>query len=371
MNRILYIDNLRTGLIALVVLHHLAITYGGPGGWYYIENPPDQYSSVLYSLFLATNQAFFMGLFFFISAYFTAVSIERKTTTKFVRDRLVRLGLPLLVYYFLLSPLTIFLMVRYGRGEPVVLYEFYTRYFAFGFGPMWFVEALLYFTVLYLLYRIFFPPKTQNSVKRLPHGVWIVLCSLIVGLVTFIVRLWFPVGYVVESLGFQPPHFPQYIVMFVLGIVAYRHNWLEAIQYRQSVRWFVFAQILIFVGFPLLFVAGGAASGNTAPFMGGMTWQSLGYALWEQLVGFSLVIGLIGLFQRYLNTQTRFAGQLSAAAYMVFIIHPVILVAVCVAVKNIEIYHLMKFILLAPVTLVLCFGSAILLRRIPGVSKVV
>ena len=46
MKRIYYIDNLRIFLIALVVLHHLAITYGGPGGWYYVENESDSISSI-------------------------------------------------------------------------------------------------------------------------------------------------------------------------------------------------------------------------------------------------------------------------------------------------------------------------------------
>jgi len=35
--RLLYIDNLRIVLTALVILHHLAIQYGAPGITYYIE----------------------------------------------------------------------------------------------------------------------------------------------------------------------------------------------------------------------------------------------------------------------------------------------------------------------------------------------
>ncbi|MBN2132338.1 MAG: hypothetical protein JW741_22750, partial [Sedimentisphaerales bacterium] len=33
--RLLFVDNLRTMLIVLVVMVHLSITYGGEGGWYY------------------------------------------------------------------------------------------------------------------------------------------------------------------------------------------------------------------------------------------------------------------------------------------------------------------------------------------------
>jgi hypothetical protein len=35
--KIFYIDNLKVGLINLVVLHHALITYGAPGEWYYAQ----------------------------------------------------------------------------------------------------------------------------------------------------------------------------------------------------------------------------------------------------------------------------------------------------------------------------------------------
>ena len=35
--RLLYIDNIRIVLISLIVLLHLAITYGAPGDWYFHE----------------------------------------------------------------------------------------------------------------------------------------------------------------------------------------------------------------------------------------------------------------------------------------------------------------------------------------------
>jgi hypothetical protein len=373
MNRLFYIDNLRIGLITLVVIHHLAITYGGPGGWYYIENPPDQYSSFLYALFLATNQAFFMGFFFFISAYFTAISLERKHTRVFVKDRLVRLGVPLLVYYFILSPITIYLLVRYARGDAISFFDFTVKHHGFGFGPMWFVEALLYFTFLYILYRVLFQKKLNSwtATAQFPGTVPILLFAMAIGTVTFIVRLWFPVGYVFDPLGFQPPHFSQYIALFALGIAARQYNWLEKISYRRGVLWFAFAVSVVLIGFPVLFISGGAASGNLNPFMGGMTWQALGYAVWEQLVCMSMIIGLTGIFQKKFNYQTNLNRQLSAAAYLVFIIHPVVLVGLCVVLKDVEIYHLLKFFMLAPVMVVLCFGTAMLLRKIPGVNRVV
>ena len=40
--RELYIDRLRSLMTVLVILHHTAITYGAPGGWFYNELKPSR-----------------------------------------------------------------------------------------------------------------------------------------------------------------------------------------------------------------------------------------------------------------------------------------------------------------------------------------
>ena len=54
--RDLYIDRLRSVMTVMVILHHTAITYGAPGGWYWNElKPSGAPSSLLLTLFVATN----------------------------------------------------------------------------------------------------------------------------------------------------------------------------------------------------------------------------------------------------------------------------------------------------------------------------
>src|SRR5579859_4418870 len=87
-SRELYIDRLRSVMTVFVILHHTAITYGAPGGWYYNElKPSGSVASLLLTLFVATNQAYFMGFFFLLAGYFTPPSLERKGYGKFLGDR--------------------------------------------------------------------------------------------------------------------------------------------------------------------------------------------------------------------------------------------------------------------------------------------
>lgn len=367
--RLLYIDNLRIFLIALVVLHHLAITYGAPGGWYYRENEADAFSMIPLTLFVATNQSFFMGFFFLISAYFTPGAYDRKGGASFLKDRLLRLGIPLLVFYFLLSPLTVYWRTVLAEGAQWSFGAFLRQERGFGFGPLWFVETLLYFTLVYWLLRrggISAAPKP----RALPGDRTIFLFALLLGALTFLVRIRLPVGWAVPHLGLQLPHFVQYIAMLILGVVAYRNHWFQAISYEQGRRWFRIAQGNILVLFPLLFVLGGAMQGKVEPFVGGWHWQSLAYAVWEQLTGLALMVGLTGIFKEKWNTQGTLERNLSAAAYTVFIIHAPLLVGLTLLVREVDLYPLLKFVLVAPVSLGLAFLVSNYLRRIPYARRI-
>jgi hypothetical protein len=365
-SRLWYIDNLRIFLISLVVLHHLAITYGAPGDWYYNESQAAFPEVILMSMFVATNQSFFMGMFFFISAFFILPSLNRKGTKKYITDRLVRLGIPLLVFYFILSPLSAFIVNRFIRNQNVSLVNYWVNGHGAGFGPLWFVEALFVFTGLFLLFQ-------TSLIKirlKFPGTVIILLTAFFTGLAQFVIRLGLPVGWSMPFTGFQFPFFVQYILLFALGIVAYQNNWPGSVSFKTGKRWFIFAQALILLVFPVMGYFGGI-KGGVESFMGGLSWQSFSYAIWEQLVGFSLIIGLLGISGKYINTQGKAAKQLSGSAYGVFIFHTPVLVAVSALFVGWDIPQPLKFIALAPVVLVLCFLVAGQLKKIPGVQRII
>ncbi|HYQ57363.1 MAG TPA: acyltransferase family protein [Draconibacterium sp.] len=366
-SRLFYIDNLRIFLICLVVLLHFNITYGAPGDWYYNESEAGMPEMIIQAMFNITNQAFFMGMFFFISAYFAAASLKRKTNVRFLKDRLVRLGIPLLVFYFLLNPLTNFIHYYFIKHEAVTFVGFLTNSRAWGFGPLWFVETLLIFTLVYL-------PLSGLKWKirmNYPGTGKLMLGAFLVGLSQYVIRLWLPVGWSMPFTNLQFPFFVQYIVMLVFGVIAYNNNWLEAISFKSAKRWFIFAQLMIWLVLPLVLYVGGKERGIEA-FVGGGTWQSFTWAIWEQLVCVAMIIGLLGLSKKYFNKQGVLARELSNSAYGVFILHaPIILgISACfVGWQNIN--QLLKFIVLAPVALVACFALAWLIRFVPGVKRVV
>src|SRR5580704_7332990 len=148
--RDLYIDRLRSVMTVLVILHHTAITYGAPGGWFWTELKPSAApSSLLLTLFVSTNQAYFMGFFFMLAGYFTPSSLERKGYARFIGDRFLRLGLPLLAFGLIVGPLTA-AIVTASQGDgfwPTFAALYHRREFING--PLWFAQALLIFVLCY------------------------------------------------------------------------------------------------------------------------------------------------------------------------------------------------------------------------------
>jgi peptidoglycan/LPS O-acetylase OafA/YrhL len=118
--RLYFVDYLRAALVVLVILHHTAITYGGSGSVYYTEPATDSTALGLLSLFTNFNQAWFLGAFFLLSAYFTPGSFDRKGARQFLKDRLIRLGIPLLVFFFVINPLTIYLAFYHMTSAQLV-----------------------------------------------------------------------------------------------------------------------------------------------------------------------------------------------------------------------------------------------------------
>src|SRR5690349_12869922 len=138
--KINYINNLRVLLTILVILHHTSITYGAPGGWYFYDITANETALIIMTLFVAVNQSIFMGFFFFLSALFTESSYLKKGAAKFIADRLKRLGLPLLFYSFIFSPVLNFLIYRVGYGKQASFMQYLKGYNRWvDPGVMWFV----------------------------------------------------------------------------------------------------------------------------------------------------------------------------------------------------------------------------------------
>jgi surface polysaccharide O-acyltransferase-like enzyme len=368
--KIFYIDNLKVGLITLVILHHALNTYGAEGGWYYTQKTTITGAANTMVVLITINQSFFMGFFFFLSAYFIPGSYNKKGAARFVKDRLLRLGIPLVFYSFVLSPVLIYLVYYFGKGHHISFMQFLGGFHDWiNFGVLWFVAALLLFTFVYVLWRIV-NKKYQSKSFATPSSRMIFWFAAGVGLVSFLVRIVFPVGWILNPVGFQPAYFSQYVALFILGLVAAKNNWLDTFPYDKGKRFARYAlRLLLF--FPVLGIIEKKAKVPEGWFTGGFHWPQLLYAVWEQLLGFSIIVALLVYGKKLWNKSSALMGRLSRNVFAVYIFHPLVLIVIELLFRDWAIDPAWKFLIVAPLGVVGSFLLASVIINIPGVKRII
>ena len=368
-HKLVYIDNIKIILTILVILHHTVITYGGSGGWYWVQKTSCFAALVPMTMFVSINQSFFMGFFFLLAAYFTESSYLKKGTARFITDRLVRLGIPLLFYSFVLSPILSYLVYYFAKEHHITFLQYLSGYDSWiDFGVMWFVAALLVFTMLY----VFVQQSVKTDLKKAipaPGAFKILAFAVVLGIISFIVRIVFPVGLVLEPVGFQLGHFTQYISLFIIGILAARNNWLDQLT-DQTGKYLKRSIGLFLLFFPVFFLIRAKLDMPVSWYSGGFHWQSLLYAVWEQCIGLSIIVVFLTKGRKSWNHTSGLRTKLSRSNFVVYIFHPLVIVGLTLMIRNWQIDPAFKFIIIAPIIVVASYVLGALLLQIPGIKKI-
>jgi peptidoglycan/LPS O-acetylase OafA/YrhL len=368
-----YIDRLRSVMTVMVILHHTAITYGAPGGWFWTElKPSASPSSVLLTLFVSTNQAYFMGFFFLLAGYFTPASLERKGYVRFIGDRFLRLGLPLLAFGLLLGPLTA-AIVNFAQGDGFwSVFVWLWRHKEFINGPLWFAQALLIFSLAYCAWRAVAGAPLDQA-ERTPTPVpayrWWLTSALGVGAAALAIRQFVPVGQ--NVFGLQLAYFAGYIFLFAAGIAAWRHDWLRQLS-RKNARPWILTLARAWPALPVGILIIRAVTGNRNPYTsGGLSWASILYAFWEPFVAWGLIAAWLLVFRKHMNEPSDFWNWLNRRAYAVYIIHPPVLVGIALLFHTWAAPALVKFGVVGMLACVATWLVSDPLVRLPGVRSVV
>jgi peptidoglycan/LPS O-acetylase OafA/YrhL len=379
--RLYYLDNIKIFLVILVILHHVGQAYGPTGGfWHYQSSLGESIPNL--GRFYAVNAAFFMGFLFMISGYFFPISYDRTNGVGFLQKKLLRLGVPLLFVFLILEPLQMyFYYTMYSGNAPLPFFEFYVRiWFGIGgvpdgfidslgrfpylnFGHAWFIQHLLVYAIIYWFLRKILKTPTLKQESKAFSAFHILVIFLVIAVISLIVRIWFPIDHWVGVFGFfqvEVAHWPQYIVMFTVGITAYRKNWLNTLKKG--------------TGYALLFVAllltVGVYSGVAGVVIGFFEPFNM-WAVYGSLLAVTMIFGLLTLFREIGNKTTPFLQMLSRSSFAAYIIHMPIVIAVQYALDTVVIGGAVgKFVTVSVISLVLTYTISALLIKVKPLGKV-
>jgi hypothetical protein len=370
--RLVHLDNLKVVLIALIIALHAVLGYVGTVEvWTYSsvrETTLDPVVEMVLLVGLSPFGFFLIALLFLVAGLLTPGSYDRKGGRRFVTDRLLRLGLPFLIYVFLLQPSVVYLLEhRFGDAEGSWWQEYLDGRRQADTGPLWFVGVLLVYSLVYASWRRLSGPG--SSTFHRPTTCTLATLALAVAPTSFAVRLAYPYG---GESGFSDLNlweWPACIAVFVLGVRAAAHGWRQAIpdELVRHSRHLTAAGVVAMTA--LLAVAG--SQDSVDQLLGGLHWYAAVFAGVEAVLVVFGPVWLLDLARRRLDHPLPWGGPMARSAYAAFMLQTVLLLALAVALRPLPLPAEAKALLVAAGAVGASFGAAwLLISRVPGLSRI-
>ena len=386
--RNLPLDYLKTAVIVLVVVHHSILAYAilGPVQFdtiNYLTHPGpviDSVGSLGFTFFASINDKFMMSLMFFVSGLFFWSSLERKGSTAFLRDRMLRLGVPFAVAVLFLMPLAYypsFLMTGSDSGFVAFLKQFYSmdRWLP---GPLWFIWVLLAFNCVLVAILGLIPGAVTllgqigSAAQRRPIAFFVALVA------------WSGIAFVLTTLAFRPDEaswfgfgpfkvqvsrLPLYATYFLaavgVGIHGVERGLLagDGLPARRWARWLL-GGVASWVLYQVLVAVFPWAETGRGPLLPTL---ALGVVL--ALTVASLSFGLLGLFLRFANRPSVIFESLQRNAFGIYIIHYIFVTWTQYALLSAPLPAVAKAGIVFVVALAFSWALTDAIRRIPAVGR--
>jgi len=368
------LDRARTFLTLVVVLHHSVIPYT-----YFGHTDPKSW--IGFDCVVLATDSFFMAMFFFLSGLFVWPGIARKAPQLFLRDRLLRLGLPFVIAALTIIPIAYYALELQEHHE-TTFSAFWWKTVTVGpwpSGPIWFIWVLLAFDLTAsLLYRVsptLLDPINRMSLKGFerPAQFWLFLVA--VSLVAYIPLLvyygtnrWFDLGpfsvqasrvllyasYFFIGAGVGVANFDRGVLSADGALPSMRWQWLVVMLIPYCLMW-----CMIYIKREIL--------GNPPVLP---DWYHLFYGSFFVLFSASILFTILAFFLHSKAEGHTLLDRMQADAYGMFLVHYPIVLWLQYWMFDYDWPAIVKAAVAFVLTVILSWAATAALRRIPGANHV-
>ncbi len=284
--------------------------------------------------FTAFVHQWHMPLFFVLAGWSAHASLARRGAGGFLRERVRRLGLPFATGAVLLCPILKYVELRSGLSitatgaTPLAhpfeesfltfLPTFFTRVDRFTWSHLWFLLYLFTFSVLYAPLLVRLLEGGRHDARASTLGLYLPLVPLV--LIQTTLRLRWP-G--VQNLYDDWANVTYYSLFFLLGFVLARWPAWETVVAREWKRAGVIglAAYLMLAGAWLALGGVGSRALVGRPLVLVLALQTL-----TAVVGYGLVVALLGFAREHLTRDAPLRAYLAEASLPIYVLHQLAIV---------------------------------------------
>ncbi len=331
-SRLSELDWLRVILIFAVFIHHVCMPFNGDG-WHIMNKDS---SKVLDDIMVYFEQ-FRLPILFFISGVGSVILLSKITVKKFLKDKFLRLLVPLFVGVLLVVPPQTYIenindFQSYWQAFPVLALKFETNH-------LWFIEYLIVFFLLAIPLNIFFSSSHGSKIINFIHklsqfkmGLFLLVILLVV------IKVYFSLVFLstdnrIENLSSST----FYLFFFIAGIIFIKNEsiWQSLGKHR-------FYSLVLLILSTIVFY-----SYYYAPSLSEYLSLDTRWILWWSvccLVAWSALLTILGYAQFYLTKTPRWLELSNQLIYPFYIFHQTVIVVIGYYIIDWQTPILMKII---------------------------
>lgn len=374
------LDALRGIALLLGIVLHAALSFvpASPRFWFIQDTHP----SLLLGLLSFAIHVFRMTTFFLMAGFFARMSFHRRGTWGFVRDRLQRIGLPLVIGWpIIFTPMSLIAIWAshfpnggWSRSWPPVLPNF-------PLAHLWFLYVLVELYVAMLLLRGAFVWLDVSGALRtmldrafariMRNPLAPLVLAIPIGIAFCLDQRWINVMGVRtpdQSLITNPQAWVGFGTAFGVGWLLHRQIDLLRLLERRWLPHLLLALLLILISFVLSGVMLSAPGAPKLP-LSFTTLRLVSAILYAPAIWIA-TFAVVGLALRFMSGFSPTRRYLADASYWLYLIHMPIVMALQVALSQRDWSGLIKFAIILVVAIPPMLASYHLLVRFTFIGAV-
>ena len=370
-DRLVFLDQIKAIMIALVIATHTILvgTLFSNDLKQIIESAPN-YEAISFWFGWICN-TFYMNILFLISGYLVPNSVHKRGVASYVRHRLLRLGIPLIIAIVLLNNITPFAGLFIPNST--VFGQEFSSLPLNRIGPQWFILVLIIFNAIYCCWAFVRRKEfTIDNTKPVPGWrSWLISASIL-GVLELMMGhftgFWADLkDSNLDGLGYQGMHVWTYGFLFFIGCKAASHRWLERINKRLALTWLRLSLVLT-----LALLASNYSAFLPAPRKDSLELITPLMTFLTPLIGWGFIAAILTWSQTHEQLNSDWLTKAGNDSFGAYLIHIPLLAGAMVAfyllgIKNIWVLGLGS----TSIAILLSFAASHQLRKIQVIRQII